>query len=71
MCFDVAFYGDCEMKIHIHTNRISESSVRVPVWEIAKMIQDICDDLDMVHPQDMEKLKEAISRFNNLTKVEN
>lgn len=70
MCFDVAFCGDSEMTIQIHTNRISESSVMVPVLEIAKMIHFICDDLDMVHPQDMEELKEAINRFNRLTKVE-
>ena len=71
MCFDVAFCGDCEMNIQIHTNRISESSVRVPILEIAKMIHFICDDLDMVRPQDMEELKGAINRFNHLTKVEN
>lgn len=70
MYFDVAFHGDWEMKTHIHTNHISESFVRVPVWEIAKMIHFVCDDLDMVHPQDMEELKEAINRFNHLTKVE-
>lgn len=70
MCFDVSFYGDCAMDVHIHTNHILESSVRVPVFEIAKMIHFICDDLDMVHPQDMEELKEAINRFNYLTKVE-
>lgn len=71
MCFDVAFCGDCEMYIQIHTNHVSESSVRVPILEIAKMIHFICDDLDMVRPQDMEELKEAINRFNRLMKVEN
>ena len=71
MHFDVAFNGNCEMKIHVHPNCISESSARVPIWDIVEMIHHICDNLGMVRPQDMEILKEAIDRFNYLTKVEN
>lgn len=70
MRFDVAFNGNCEMKIHVHPNCISECSVRIPIWDITDMIETICDDLDMVRPQDMEVLKEAIDRFNYLMKVE-
>ena len=71
MRFDVDFKGRCEMEIHVHPNCIAESSARVPIYDIANMIHTICDDLDMVRPQDMENLKEAIDRFNYLTKVEN
>lgn len=70
MRFDVAFNGEREMAINIYPNCISSSVIRVPVDQIAEMLHDICSDLDMVRPQDMEILKEAIDRFNYLTKVE-
>lgn len=44
--------------------------IRLKIPQIAELIHEICDDLDMVRPQDMEILKEAIDRFNYLTKVE-
>ena len=57
--------------MNIDSNLLSNSEIKVSIWDIANMIEIICDDLDMVRPQDMKLLKEAISRFNNLTKVEN
>ena len=44
--------------------------IYLKVSQIAELIHEICDDFDMVRPQDMEKLREAIDRFNCLTKVE-
>ena len=70
MRFDVAFNGNCEMRVHVHPNCIAESSARVSIWDITEMIHHICDHLDKVRPHDMEILKEAIDRFNYLTKVE-
>lgn len=70
MRFDVTFNGNCEMKIHVHPNCIAESSASVSIWDITEMIHNICDHLDKVRPQDMKFLKEAIDRFNYLTKVE-
>ena len=68
--FDVDFKGNCEMKTHIHRNGNSESSVSIPIYDIADMIETICDDIDMVRLNDMRVLKEAIDRFNHLTEVE-
>lgn len=70
MRFDVAFNGKRWLKMDIDSNLLSTSEIKVPIWDIADMIEIICDDLDMVRPQDMETLKEAIDRFNYLTKVE-
>ena len=70
MHFDVDFKGNCEMRIHIHPNGVSETSVSVPIYDIADMIETICDDIDMVRLNDMRVLKEAIDRFNHLTEVE-
>lgn len=70
MRFDVAFNGKRWLKMDIDSNLLSTSEIKVPIWDIADMIESICDDLDMVRPQDMEILKEAIDRFNYLTKVE-
>lgn len=61
MIFDVDFRGN-------GNNNYFQIRLRIP--QIAELIHDICDDLDMVRPQDMEILKEAIDRFNYLTKVE-
>lgn len=70
MRFNVTFNGNCEMRVHVHPNCISECSATVSIWDITEMIHDICDYLDKVRPHDMEILKEAIDRFNHLTKVE-
>ena len=70
MRFDVAFNGKRWLKMDIDSNLLSTSEIKVPIWDIADMIEIICDDIDMVRPLDMEMLKEAINRFNYLTKVE-
>lgn len=70
MQFEVDFKGKCEMKVHIHSNSISECSATIPISDIADMIETICDDIDMVRLNDMRVLKEAIDRFNHLTEVE-
>lgn len=70
MRFDVAFDNRRQVKIDINHLLASTSYIRVPVEEIIEMLHDICDDLDMVRPQDMKNLQEAIDRFNYLTKVE-
>ena len=73
MIFEVDFRNDG----HFLDARFFENynnnyfQVRLKVPQIAELIHEICDDLDMVRPQDMEFLKEAINRFNHLTKVEN
>lgn len=72
MIFEVDFKGDS----HFLDARLFENynynhfQIRLKTSQIAELIHDICDDLDMVRPQDMEMLKEAIDRFNYLTKVE-
>ena len=72
MLFNVNFRGDG----HYLDARLFENynydffQIYLKVSQIAELIQEICDDLDMVRPQDMEVLKEAIDRFNCLTKVE-
>ena len=70
MLFDVDFNGEREMAINIYPDSTSSSVVRIPIDQIAQLLHDICNDLDMVRPQDREVLKEAINRFNHLTKVE-
>ena len=70
MRFQAAFDNRRFMRIDINEKLTSTSHICVPLEEIANLIHDICDDLDMVRPQDMETLKEAIDRFNYLTKVE-
>ena len=71
MRFDVAFDNRRQVKIDINHLLSSTSYIRVPVEEIVEMLHDICDDLDMVRPQDKKNLQEAVDRFNYLTKVEN
>ena len=70
MRFQAAFDNRRFMRIDINEKLTSTSHICVPLEEIANLIHDICDDLDMVRPQDMETLKSAIDRFNYLTKVE-
>ena len=70
MRFDVAFNNRGFTKIEIDENLTATSYIRLPIDQIAELIHEICDDLDLVRPQDMEILKEAIDRFNYLTKVE-
>lgn len=69
MYFYVNFRGKQNCSVEVNYDR-ADVTVLVPIRDIATMIDDICDDLDMVRPQDMETLKEAIDRFNYLTKVE-
>ena len=72
MIFEVDFKGDG----HFLDARFFENynynhfQIRLNTPQIAELIHEICDDLDMVRPQDMELLKEAINRFNYLTKAE-
>lgn len=70
MYFYVNFRGEQNCSVEVNYDR-ADVAVLVPIRDIATMIDDICDDLDMVRPQDMEALKYAIDRFNYLTKVEN
>ena len=70
MHFEVNFNNKYNVEVCIDDSLTCFSHIRVPVKEIIEMIHTICDDLDMVRPQDMENLKEAIDRFNYLTKVE-
>lgn len=70
MRFQAAFDNRRFMRIDINEKLTSTSHICVPLEEVANLIHDICDDLDMVRPRDMEILKEAIDRFNYLTKVE-
>ena len=69
MYFNVAFDTKQEMTIKANST-VFDCEIRIPVYKIAGLIHEICDDLDMMQPQDMEILKEAIDRFNYLTKVE-
>lgn len=71
MYFYVNFRGEQNCSVEVNDNHHTDVTVLVPIRDIATMIDDICDDLDMVRPQDMETLKYAIDRFNYLTKVEN
>ena len=72
MLFNVNFRGDgpyLDARLFENHN-YNCFQVYLKVSQIAELIQEICDDLDMVRPQDMEILKEAIDRFNYLTKIE-
>lgn len=71
MYFYVNFREERNCSVEVDDNHQADVVVLIPIKDIALMIEDICDDLDMVRPQDMEILKEAIDRFNYLTKVEN
>ena len=72
MIFEVDFRNDG----HFLDARLFENynynyfQIRLKTSQIAELIHKICDDLDLVRPQDMEILKEAIDRFNYLTNVE-
>ena len=70
MYFYVNFHGEQNCSVGVDDNHTGNVEVHIPIKDIALMLHDICDDLDMVRPQDMETLKEAIDRFNYLTKVE-
>ena len=72
MLFNVNFRGDgpyFDARLFENYN-YNHFQMYLKVSQIAELIHEICDDLDMVRPQDMENLKEAIDRFNYLTKVE-
>ena len=69
MYFNVAFDTKQEMTIKVDS-MVFDCEIRIPVYKIAGLIHEICDDLDMMQPQDMEILQEVIDRFNYLTKVE-
>ena len=72
MIFEVDFKGDGHLLdarlFENYNNNYFQIYLKIP--QIAELIHEICDDLDMIQPQDMEILKEAIDRFNYLTKVE-
>ena len=70
MLFNVNFHDKQECHVNVDDNHTAVVEAYVSIKDIALMLHDICDDLDMVRPQDMEILKEAIDRFNYLTKVE-
>lgn len=70
MYFYVNFRGEQNCSVSVNDDHNADVTVLIPIRDIAVMIDDICDDLDMARPQDMEILKEAIDRFNYLTKVE-
>ena len=72
MLFNVNFRGDgpyLDARLFESYNH-NYLQMNLKVSQIAELIHEICDDFDMVQPQDMETLKEAIDRFNYLTKVE-
>ena len=69
MYFYVNFRGEQNCSVEVNDDHHADVAVFVPIRDIAELIHDICDDLDMARPQDMEILKEAIDRFNYLTKV--
>ena len=69
MYFYVNFHGEQECHINVDDNHTAIVEAHVSIKDIALMLYDICDDLDMVRPHDMETLKEAIDQFNYLTKV--
>ena len=72
MIFEVDFKGDG----HFLDARFFENynynhfQICLKIPQIAELIHEICNYLDMVRPQDMENLKEAIDRFNYLMEVE-
>lgn len=70
MKFYVTF-GKPHCSININHQDNANLEAYLLIEDVALLIHDICDDLDMVRPQDMETLKYAIDRFNYLTKVEN
>ena len=72
MIFEVDFKGDSYfLDAGLFENyNYNHFQIRLKTPQIAELIHEICDDLDLVRPQDMEILKEAIDRFNYLTKVE-
>ena len=70
MNFYVTFDKEARCSIDINHQDKVNLEAHLLVEDVALLIHDICDDLDMVRPQDMEILKEAIDRFNYLTKVE-
>lgn len=72
MIFEVDFRGDghfLDASLFENCN-YNHFQIRLKIPQIAELIHDICDDLDIVRPQDMEDLQFAIDRFNYLTKVE-
>lgn len=69
MYFYVNFRGEQNCSVEVKYDH-ADVTVLVPIRDIATMIEDICDDIDMVRPRDMETLKYVIDRFNYLTKVE-
>lgn len=70
MNFYVTFGKEARCSIDINHQDSANLEAHLLVEDVALLIHDICDDLDMVRPQDMETLKYAIDRFNYLTKVE-
>lgn len=70
MNFYVTFGKEARCSIDINHQDKVNLEAHLLVEDVALLIHDICDNLDMVRPQDMEILKEAIDRFNYLTKVE-
>lgn len=70
MRFDVDFKGNCEMRVDVRPNGISEFPANILISDIADMIENICDNIDMVQLNDVIVLKKAIDRFNHLTKAE-
>lgn len=70
MYFYVDFHDKQKCYINVDNNHTANVEVYVSIKDITLMLHDICDDFDMVRPQDMEILKEAIDHFNYLTKVE-
>ena len=70
MNFYVTFGKEAHCSLDINHQNNVNLEAHLLIEDVALLIHDICDDLDMVRPQDMEILKEAIDRFNYLTKVE-
>ena len=71
MKFYVTFGEKARCSININHQDNANLEAYLLVEDVVLLIHDICDDLDMVRPHDMENLKYAIDRFNYLTKVEN
>ena len=70
MNFYVTFGKEARCSIDINHQDNVNLEAHLLIEDVALLIHDICDDLDMVRAQDMETLKCAIDRFNYLTKVE-
>lgn len=70
MNFYVTFGKEARCSIDINHQDNANLEAHLLIEDVALLIHDICDDLDMVRQQDMETLKGAIDRFNYLTKVE-